>query len=74
MSDNRRDEVDYAVYCINSFARRNGLPYGQTLDYLSRYGGLDFLVDFYDVNSTIPLDLTLEDMRECCRRHGGALV
>ncbi len=74
MTDKKRDEIDYAVFCVNEFARSNGLPYSQSFDYLNRYGAIDFLVDFYEPNSTLPLGLLMEDMRDCCRARGGTLV
>jgi hypothetical protein len=74
MTDKKRDEIGYAVFCVNEFARSNGLPYSQSFDYLNRYGAIDFLVDFYEPNSTLPLGLLMEDMRDCCRVRGGTLV
>jgi len=74
MSNKLRDKIDFTVFCVNAFARNSSLPYGQSFDYLRKYGALDLVVDFYDVNSTMPLALMIEDMRECCRLRGGTLV
>lgn len=74
MSKDARNQVDYAVYCVNEFARAHQLPYAQAFDYLDKYKAIDYIVDFYVENTQTPMSLMLEDMAECCRTRGGTLV
>lgn len=67
------DQLEYSVVCINEFARKNGLPRDRACDFLSRYKGLEHLVRFYDVESTMPLDLIVEDLGRVCAKNGGRL-
>lgn len=68
------EKIDYAVFCVNEFARKNDLSYVAAFDYLDTYQALDYLTDFYVENSQQPLSLTLQDMAECCRSRGGSLA
>ena len=67
------DQLEYSVVCINEFARKNGLPRDRACDFLNRYKGLEHLVRFYDVESTMPLDLIVEDLGRVCAKNGGRL-
>ena len=67
------DQLEYSVVCINEFARQNGVSRDRACDFLCRYKGLEHLVRFYDVESTMPLDLIVEDLGKVCRMNGGHL-
>ena len=66
-----RDQLEYSVVCINEFARKNGLSRDLACDFLSRYKGLDHLVRFYDVESTMPLEIIIQDLGKICCANGG---
>jgi len=74
MSKSLSDKIDYAVYCVNEFARNNGLSYFQAFDYLDKHQAIDYITDFYVENSQQPMRLMLQDLAECCRSRGGTLV
>ena len=74
MSKSMIDKIDYTVYCVNEFARSNSLSYRDAFDYLDKYQAIDYITDFYVENSQQPMSLILQDMAECCRARGGALV
>ena len=74
MSKSLTDRIDYAVYCVNEFARYHSLSYRDAFDYLDRYQAIDYITDFYVENSQQPMGLMLQDMAECCRSRGGTLV
>jgi hypothetical protein len=42
-------------------------------NYLSRYGGIDFLVEMYEIEHTLGINDTVEDMARICRNNGGTL-
>ena len=67
------DQLEYSVVCINEFARQNGVSRDLACDFLCRHKGLEHLVRFYDVESTMPLDLIVEDLGKVCRMNGGRL-
>lgn len=67
-------KVDYAVFCVNEFARKNSMPYLTAFNYLDKYQAIDYITDFYVENSQQPMSLMLQDMAECCRSRGGTLV
>ena len=66
--------IDYAVTCINDFGDAHNLPYAEAFRYLSQYGALDFLEEFYEVEHTLPQQDVLEDMSAICRQNGGVLA
>ena len=74
MSKRMIDKIDYAVFCVNEFARSNSLSYRDAFDYLDKYQAIDYITDFYVENSQQPMSLMLQDMAECCRSRGGTLV
>lgn len=65
------DEVEFAIACINEFAHKHGMANADALRYLDLHKGLDYVVDGYAQARCQPLELTLEDMHEVCRRNGG---
>jgi hypothetical protein len=74
MSKTQIDKIDYAVFCVNEFARANALPYSVAFDYLDKYQAIDYITDFYVENSQQPMSLMLQDLAECCRSRGGTLA
>ena len=53
MSETTRKTVDYAVACVNEFARRKGMTSRAAFLYLYQYQGLQFMQEFYDVEHTL---------------------
>jgi hypothetical protein len=65
--------VYYYVACIAEFASRHEMDEKSAYNYLSRYGGIDFLVEMYEIEHTLGIDETIEDMAQVCRNNGGTL-
>jgi len=65
------DAIEFTVACVNEFAQKYGMTNADALRYLDSFKGLDYLVDGYEMVRCQPLELTLEDMRDVCRRNGG---
>ena len=42
-------------------------------NYLSKYSGLDFIIDCYESEHTLSIDDAVEDMHAICKRNGGEL-
>lgn len=68
-----RKPSDYAVVCIQEFARRKGLSPKQAYLYLLAFRGLDFLEEFYDVEHTLSLEEAIDDLTRICSQNGGGI-
>jgi hypothetical protein len=68
-----RYESDYAVVCISAFAKSKKLTFKQSFLYLLNFKGLDFINEFYDIEHTLPMDDTIEDLTRICQQNGGAI-
>ncbi len=66
--------MSYIVAVISDFAERFGLTSAQAYRYLARYKGIEFLLEFYDVEHTLSFDNVVADVALCCRNNGGALA
>jgi len=65
--------INYLVICINDFAERFGMDSRAAYQYLSNYGGIDFLMQHYDIEHTLSLDDAVDDLEKICRDGGGCL-
>jgi hypothetical protein len=68
-----KDVVDYIAFIINEFSLKNSLSMKQSFNYLYRYGGIDFLNEFYDVEHCENPNLTLDAVQDICAQNGGEL-
>ena len=68
-----RDVVDYLAFMVNEFALKHKLSATQSFEYLKRYGGIEFLDDFYDVEHCENPNITLISLQTICNREGGNL-
>ncbi|MDR0790118.1 MAG: DUF3791 domain-containing protein [Bacteroidales bacterium] len=68
-----KNVIDYIAFIINEFSLKNSLSMKQSFNYLYRYGGIEFLDEFYDVEHCENPNLTLEALQHICKRNGGAL-
>lgn len=67
-------QIPYTNLCIRKFAEHNNMSLDAAFTYLLTYGGMQYLVDFYDVEHTLPLEDTLNELKMTCRAAGGAVV
>lgn len=66
-------EIPFINLCIKEFADRFSLSRQKAYDYLKRYMGLSFLIEFYDVEHLQSIDETVDDLVRCCQNYGGTL-
>lgn len=71
MSRETIDEIEFAVACVNEFAKKHGMTNADALRYLDLHKGVDYIVEGYEMVRCQPMDLTLEDLSNVCRRNGG---
>ena len=63
--------LEYIVVCISEFASLHGMHMKDAYIYLSRYKGIEFLKEFYDVEHTLSFDDVMGDLGVICRKNGG---
>ena len=69
-----RKQINYAVVCVNEFARRYNLKMKDAFQFLFQYKAIEFLKENYGIEHTLPLEETLDDMMLICQKNGGRLV
>ena len=68
------DKLAYIIAVVNDFAAKYTLNPQQAYRYLSRFKGIDFVDDFYDVEHTQSFEDVIEDLAVYCRKNGGAIA
>jgi hypothetical protein len=66
-------EIPYINACIRSFASRYNMPVKNAYQYLSRFNGIDFLVQYYNIEHLSSIDDAVDDLTVVCRKNGGEL-
>jgi hypothetical protein len=69
----QKNIINYLVICVNDFADRAGISTSKAFRYLVDYGGIQFLTEHYDIEHTLSLDDTIDDLEHICRGNGGTL-
>jgi hypothetical protein len=73
MSAEKRNTIAVVV-CVSEFARAANLSQQEAFRYLNSHGGIDFSIEFYDVEHTLSMDDTIEDLKEITRKAGGRIA
>ncbi|SEE05876.1 DUF3791 domain-containing protein [Prevotella sp. lc2012] len=68
------DKLAYIIAIVNDFAARFSLNPQQAYRYLSRFKGIDFVDEFYDIEHTQSFEDVVDDLALYCRKNGGALA
>jgi len=71
MSSEDRKMIAYVVACIGAFARASDYSTQEAYRYLDAYGGIDFLMEFYDTEHLLSLEDAVEDLKIVTLRAGG---
>jgi hypothetical protein len=74
MSNEEKNTIGYIVACVSEFARATNLSAQEAFRYLYDYGGVDFLIEYYDIEHTLSLDDAVDDLLAVTHRAGGLLV
>lgn len=72
-----REEINmlnYIIVCISEFASRYEIHMRDAYLYLTKYKGIEFLKEFYDVEHTLSFDDAIDDLVSVCRRNGGMVA
>ena len=65
--------INYIVICINDFADRFAMDSASAYRYLKQYGGIEFLMQHYEIEHTLGIDEAIDDLVMICRQNGGTL-
>jgi len=65
--------INYLVVCINDFAKRFAMDTKEAYKFLSKYGGIEFLMQHYEIEHTLSLEEAIEDLALICQKNGGKL-
>ena len=66
-------KIPYINACIRTFAKRFNISAQAAHEYLDIYKGIDFLIEFYEVEHLQSLDDAVDDLIVCCQNNGGYL-
>lgn len=67
------DRIEYVVACVGAFAQRYNLSNMQAYAYLSRFTGIDFLLDCYAAEHSLSIEDAVSDLQVLCSRKGGKI-
>lgn len=68
-----RNKINYTVACVNEFSKYHNMNQKEAFIYLFDYKGIQFLVEFYEVEHLLSFDDVIEDLTVVCRNNGGEL-
>ncbi|MCR5077613.1 MAG: DUF3791 domain-containing protein [Prevotella sp.] len=67
-------KIPYLNAVVRAFGTRFQLTVQQAFRYLYNFKGIDFLEEFYDVEHTLSMDDTVDDLANICKKNGGELA
>lgn len=67
-------EIPYINLIIRTFATRFEISRQTAYQYLRKYQGLSFLIEFYDVEHLQDTEETVDDLIFWCKKNGGQLT
>ena len=66
-------QIPYTNACIRAFGKRFSISTGEAFQYLYKYGGVSFLVEFYEIEHLQSIEDAVDDLIVCCKNNGGYL-
>ncbi|WP_315505812.1 DUF3791 domain-containing protein [Oribacterium parvum] len=66
-----KKKINYTVACVNEFAKKFEITSKEAFQYLEKYKGILFLKEHYEIEHTLSLEDTIEDLSRVCRANGG---
>lgn len=63
-------QIPFINACIRAFAKRVGLPVKNVFQYLDRFKGVEFLVNFYPTLHLQSVEDTVDDLIVMCKWRG----
>lgn len=66
-----KKKINWAVVCVNEFAKNKELNTKTAFQYLYAFGGIQFIKDYYEAEHLLSFDDAIEDLTVVCQRNGG---
>jgi len=66
-------QIPYTNACIRAFGKRFCISIGEAFRYLYKFGGVSFLVKFYEIEHLQSIEDAVDDLIVCCNNNGGYL-
>lgn len=66
-------QATFIVAVLHDFADAHNVTLTQACNYLLRFGGIRFLIDFYEVEHTLAFAEVLDDIQAICYKNGGKM-
>lgn len=66
-------KIPYINACIRAFAKRFSLSVKCAFEYLYNFKGIQFLIEFYEVEHLLSIEDAVDDLIVCCQNNGGTL-
>ena len=73
-TDMSKYEIPFLTAAVQAFAQRFAITRQAAFNYLHTNKGLEFLIDFYDVEHLQSMDETIDDLLIICKQNGGTLA
>ena len=70
----QRKMIDYIVVCINEFALSKSMTEREAFRYLYAHKGIEFLIEYYEIEHTLSLADAVSDLSLICAQNGGAVA
>ena len=67
-------KIPYLNAVIRMFGSRFDLTVRQAFRYLYNFKGIRFLLEYYDVEHTLSIEDTVDDLIKVCQKNGGELA
>jgi hypothetical protein len=74
MEYSNNDKLEWTLIFTTEFGQRFGLTLKQAFNYLSRFGGINFVDEHYGYCHTQSFQSMVNDIAEYCHKKGGALI
>ena len=65
--------IPYLNMIVRKFAERYSLTLQNAFEYLLKFGGMKYLIDFYEIEHTLPIEDTLDELAATCCDGGGSI-
>ena len=66
-------QIPYKNACIRAFGRRFAMPAKEAFLHLEKYKGIDFLIEFYEIEHLQSIEDAVDDLILYCKKNGGHL-
>lgn len=73
MDQDKRDQIDYLVLMVTTFARQHKLSEHDAFRYMLQYGGFAFCRDNWKILQSYALEENMEYLETACQKNGGKI-